>query len=236
MKRAPAVALAVAVAALLLWLARSRDGSPPNDRPAAPATSPAPDAPRAARDEPAGAPDATAPLARTVHDRAVRDAVRRQIFLAWSRAGNDTTAIAPSAAPQAPDPLHAPMPTLDGGAVDPDYLRARIREDFLPMAQQCYAQWEHRAADAGGAPAGRVVTDFVIVGDEHVGGVVDEVTLDSGERDAGADAAVFGDGDFQTCLRESMMAMAFQPPPESGRLRVTYPFTFRPDDAGREAP
>jgi len=178
-KRAPAaVALAAAVAALLLWLARSRDGSPPNDRPSAATTSPISDVPRAARDEPADAPDATAPLARTVHDRAVRDAVRRRIFLAWSRAA-DTTAIAPSPAPQAPDPLHAPMPTLDGGAVDPDYLRARIREDFLPMAQQCYAQWEHRAADAGGAPGGRVVTDFVIVGDEHVGGVVDEVTLES---------------------------------------------------------
>lgn len=232
MKRAPAaVALAVAVAALLLWLARSRDGSPPNDRPASPATSSPSDAPRTARDEPADAPDATAPLARTVHDRAVRDAVRRQIFLAWSRAA-DATAVAPSPTPQAPDPLHAPMPTLDGGAVDPDYLRARIREDFLPMAQQCYAQWEHRA---GGAPAGRVVTDFVIVGDEHVGGVVDEVTLDSGDHDAGADAAVFGDGDFQTCLRESMMAMAFQPPPGRGRLRVRYPFRFAPDDGGAPA-
>jgi hypothetical protein len=172
----------------------------------------------------------TTPLDRTVRDRVRRDEVRRQIFLAWSHAASvtPTHAEAPAA-----DPLHAPMPTLDGGSVDPDYLRARIREDFLPMAAQCYDQWTARAP---GASAGRVVADFVILGDEHVGGVVDEVTLESPERDAGPDAAVLGDGEFQTCLRESMMAMAFQAPPGRGRLRVRYPFRFAPGDGGSSTP
>ncbi len=174
-------------------------------------------------------PPSARPALRTVRDRAVRDEMRQKIFLAWSQGAPPNGASPAPAAPAAPDPLHAPMPTLDGGAVDPEYLRARIREDFLPMAQQCFDQWQTRAADAGGATAGQVVADLVIVGDERVGGVVDEVTLDSEGRDAGPDAAVLGDGEFQTCLRESMMAMAFQPPPGRGSLRVRYPFRFAPD-------
>ena len=227
MKRVVAVAVAVALAAvfylLAAWLwAEKPAPAPPASRDDADPTALDPSRAQA----PPGALDAAAPIDRTVRDRARRDEVRRQIFLAWSHAA----ALAPASADApVPDPLHAPMPTLDGGAVDPDYLRARIREDFTPMAAQCYDQWTTRAP---GAPAGRVVADFVILGDERVGGVVDEVTLVSGDRDAGADAGVLGDGEFQRCLRESMMAMAFQPPPGRGRLRVRYPFRFEPGDGG----
>ncbi len=230
MKRAVAVALAVAVAALVYLLAAWLWVEKPAPVGLASHDAAAPTSPEPSRAEsPPGAPDAAAtPLDRTVRDRARRDEVRRQIFLAWSRAAATPP---PSDPTPAADPLHAPMPTLDGGAVDPDYLRARIREDFVPMAQQCYDQW---AARAPGAPGGRVVADLVILGDERVGGVVDEVSLESGDRDAGADAGVLGDGDFQTCLRESMMAMAFQPPPGRGRLRVRYPFRFEPGDGGAD--
>jgi hypothetical protein len=130
------------------------------------------------------------------------------------------------------------MPTLDGGGVDPAYLRARIREDFLPMAQQCYEQFLVRAPGW----RGRVPVEFVLLGDEHVGGVVDEAHIVGpdggvdGGVDRGADGGVasseLGDREFQTCLRESMMAMAFAPPPGRGSLRVRYPFRFEPDDAG----
>lgn len=228
MKRGVAVACAVVLAAFIcllaawLWVEKPAPTGPAARDATDPTT---PGLPRA--ESPPGAPDAaTTPVDRTVRDRARRDEVRRQIFLAWSRAAATSP---PLVEAPAADPLHAPMPTLDGGAVDPDYLRARIREDFVPMAQQCYDQWTARAP---GAPAGRVVADFVILGDERVGGVVDEVNLTSGDRDAGADAGVLGDGEFQTCLRESMMAMAFQPPPGRGRLRVRYPFRFEPGDGG----
>jgi hypothetical protein len=224
------VVLAFVALAALLYLATSTRRDAPR-APSDPSTSEvaAPDD-RRPETSPRPSDVPTAPPDRTVRDRARRDEVRRQIFLAWSHAASatQTHAEAPAA-----DPLRAPMPTLDGGSVDPDYLRARIREDFLPMAAQCYDQWTARAP---GAAAGRVVADFVILGDEHVGGVVDEVTLESPERDAGPDAAVLGDGDFQTCLRESMLAMAFQAPPGRGRLRVRYPFRFAPGDGGSSTP
>ena len=110
-------------------------------------------------------------------------------------------------------------------ARDPDARAALAywERKFAPMAAACFDQLQTRAPEA----AGSVVTDFVIVGDEHVGGVVDEVTLQG--RD---DAAVLGDDAFHTCLRESMMAMVFRPPPRGGSLRVRYPFRFAPGDGG----
>ncbi|MFO0648239.1 MAG: AgmX/PglI C-terminal domain-containing protein [Polyangiales bacterium] len=227
MKRALPVVVLLVVA-IAVWLATR---APPSGREAAHPTeaAAAPDdpaestaraiaaAPVEARDAGFAAPD------HTVRDRATRDLVRAQIYRAWAEAMGDPT-------PAQVDPLHAPMPTLDGGRVDPNYLRQRIREDFVPMAASCYEQYQRRAP----GQQGRVVMRFVILGDVHAGGVVDEAELEG--SDGGLGDGGTGDPEFATCLRESMMAMAFQPPPESGRLRVTYPFTFRPDDAGREAP
>lgn len=160
----------------------------------------------------AGAPDRAAPD-RTARDRALRDEVRRRIFLAWQEGADATAAV---------DPLHDPMPNRDG-VVDPDYLRARIREDFIPMAGACYDSLLVRQPGV----EGRVVLDFVLVGDPLAGGVVDEARVDTG--DAGVDDAGVNDSQFQTCLRESMLSMAFRPPPGRGRLRVRYPVGLRPD-------
>jgi hypothetical protein len=112
--------------------------------------------------------------------------------------------------------------------VDPAYLRARIREDFLPVTSACFESFVARGTDAG-AIEGRVIIEFTVVGDEHIGGLVDDVALDD-ERDGGAPDAGFGDAEFRMCLRESMMAMAFAPPPQGARLRVRYPFRFASGD------
>lgn len=160
------------------------------------------------------------PPSGTVRDRALRDDLRRRILVAWS-----SQLAAPDAgAADAGDALHLPMPALDGGTVDPDYLRERIREDFLPMARACYEQFEARHPGVGG----RSVAEFVIVGDERVGAVVDDVRVDSGDGGLAEPA-------FETCMRESMYTVAFRPPPGRGSLRVRYPFRFEADapDAGR---
>jgi hypothetical protein len=159
----------------------------------------------------APAPDAAIALTHTVRDRALRDEFRRQIYAAW----RGTTG--PNADPPS-DSLHAPMPQIDGGGVDPSYIRERIHEDFLPMASACYEQFLTRRPGVGG----RSVMSFRVVGDPHVGGVVEEATIDSG--DGG-----LAEPEFETCMRESMMAMAFRPPPGSGSVSVTYPFGLRPD-------
>ncbi|MDO9019474.1 MAG: AgmX/PglI C-terminal domain-containing protein [Deltaproteobacteria bacterium] len=155
------------------------------------------------------------PLTGTVRDRAVRDDLRRRILAAWLQ----SLPLA-DASMDAGATLFAAMPTLDGGTVDPAYLRERIVEDFLPMAQGCYEQLLARHPGVGG----RAVTEFVIVGDERVGGVVDEVTVEHG--DGG-----LSDEGFSTCLSGSMSAMAFRPPPGRGSVRVRYPFVFTPDPA-----
>lgn len=159
------------------------------------------------------------PLTSTVRDRAVRDDLRRRILAAWLESLPLADASVDAAAA-----LFAPMPTLDGGTVDPAYLRERIREDFVPMARGCYEQLLARQPGA----EGRAVTEFVIVGDERVGGVVDEVTVEPG--DGG-----LSDEGFSTCLSGSMSAMAFRPPPGRGSLRVRYPFVFTPAPAPADA-
>lgn len=177
---------------------------------------------------PPAAPDAArpvaAPLDHTVRDRALRDEVRRAIYAAWAAS---TSGRPGAAAPPPADPLHDPMPQRDGGGVDPEYIRERIREDFVPMARVCYEQYLARQPGR----AMQTTASFVIVGDRHVGGVVDEVELSA--PDGG-----LGDREFDTCVRESMAAMAFRPPPGDGRVRVRYPFRFspeEPDDGGADA-
>lgn len=156
------------------------------------------------------------PPSATVHDRAVRDDIRARILAAWL-----TTLPEVDSGFDAGLAVQLPMPVLDGGTVDPAYLRERIQEDFVPMARACYEQLLGRRPDA----SGRALAEFVIIGDERLGGVVDEVSVrpdDGGLADEG----------FATCLRESMYTVAFRPPPGRGSLRVRYPFIFRPEDSG----
>ena len=154
------------------------------------------------------------PPTATLRDRAVRDDLRQRILDAWRGVRpEESPAVADAGAPAA-----VAMPVLDGGTVDPAYLRARITEDFLPLAQSCYEQLLTRQPTAGG----RAVTEFVIVGDERLGGVVDDVNVESG--DGG-----LAEAGFATCLRESMYSLAFRPPPGRGSLRVRYPLTFSSD-------
>jgi hypothetical protein len=54
--------------------------------------------------------------------------------------------------------------------------------------------------------------------------VVDEAEVDS--------ASTITDPEMQTCMHESMMAMAFKPPPGGGSVSVPFPFTLVPGDAG----
>jgi len=48
------------------------------------------------------------------------------------------------------------------------------------------------------------------------------------------DGTTIDDKEMQTCLRESMMSVTFDAPPEGGEVTVVYPVLFSPedDDAG----
>jgi hypothetical protein len=156
----------------------------------------------------------------TVRDRALRDEIRAGIWRAW-------TASAQNPAPQG-DPLRAPLPPRPA-SLEPSYIRDRIREDFIPMAQACYESLLTRRPGA----EGRAVMSFEIVSDANLGGVVESAEFvgeDGGVPDAGV-----REGEFLTCMRESMLTVAFLSPGQSGRVTVRYPFNLRAaTDAGRE--
>jgi hypothetical protein len=157
-------------------------------------------------------------------DRAKADRMREEIRALLAEAGPLGLMGAASAEPAAPRDAGFPtMPTLgtwDGGdpRVDPKYIQQRVREDLFPLARGCYADAMKRDPKV----AGRLVVSFRIIGDHKVGGVVDDAKL--------TDETTIADPEFQTCVRESMMSVSFDAPPNDGEITVVYPILFSPDD------
>jgi hypothetical protein len=175
---------------------------------------------------PAGQPPAAHPSTGGLPklDRAKADQMREQIRALLAEAGPVLPGAAPSEAPPAlPRPSFATMPVipdLDGGGtkVDPDYLKKRIHEDLFPLAKQCY----QTALEKKPKLAGKLAVYFRIIGDRKVGGVVDEVKI-MGDT-------TLDDPEMQTCVKESMMSVSFDAPPDDGKLSVVIPITFSPDE------
>ena len=137
--------------------------------------------------------------------------------LAWSTPEPSASV---AAKPNYPD-----MPTLapgDGGEaqVDPKYIQDRIHKDLFPLALDCYTD----ALKKSPKLAGRLNVYFRVVGDPKIGGVVDETKM--------LEDTTIDDADFQRCVRESMMSVTFDAPPDGGMVTVVYPIDFSPDDDG----
>jgi hypothetical protein len=206
-----------ALAALLLlgYLLWSRTQAVPTAAPAsAPAekTTSAPDRPtaqgadgsRAQRDAKATSPTSDTATRR---DRARSDAMRRQIR---DRRAAASAASRSGKAGSAGDADDTPPP----GTLDKDYIRDRIREDLLPIAQECYES----ALEDDPKLAGNLVMKFSIVGDESVGGVVDDAKVD--------ETSEIKHPGLVECMTESMLSLGFAPPENGGTVEVTYPFVF----------
>ncbi|MBX3206513.1 MAG: AgmX/PglI C-terminal domain-containing protein [Labilithrix sp.] len=153
------------------------------------------------------------PIAETVADRRVRDELRRRILAAWASGEGDT-------ATAAREGRLPPMPEGPDGHIDPKYIQSVIREDMFPMASKCYEELLTRKPDAGG----RIEMVFKIVGDDQLGGIIEEAELDGGV------AGAFGDPTMETCIRESLLSLAFRPPPKDGWVTVVYPIELAPGD------
>jgi len=153
------------------------------------------------------------PAPSTVVDRKRRDAVRARLVPLLEGKGVER------------DP-HTGL-TIPGGSSDAshnlskEYLRARMREDFYPLARACYESALAKQPDL----RGQIVIDFVIVGDAKVGGIVDQAAIN--------DRTDITDAEFTQCIRESMLSMVFAPPDNNGWVTVTYPILFAPDDEGQ---
>lgn len=150
------------------------------------------------------AADARATQAR--RDRAARDALRQRIYRSLG--------LTP---PTDSKPLQPSAIAREAGVLEPAYIQARIREDFFPLARECY----EAALERDATLAGRLVMSFNIVGDDDVGGIVEsaETTEDS----------TLVDKELLYCMRESMLSMSFEAPANGGTVSVVYPFVFSPD-------
>jgi hypothetical protein len=148
----------------------------------------------------------------TLHDRRARDELRRKIFEAWAREGDPETQAA------AKSGHLPPMPTTEDGKVDPKYIQGVIRNDMFPMATKCYEELLKRRPDAGG----RVEMVFKIVGDDKLGGIIEEADIDGGVSGA------LGDEKMKTCITESLLSLSFKPPPKDGWVTVVYPIVLFP--------
>ncbi|MCA9716542.1 MAG: AgmX/PglI C-terminal domain-containing protein [Myxococcales bacterium] len=168
-------------------------------------------------------PDAKAPeepaAPAAAEERARRDAMLRRLQGSLARRGVPAQADAPAAEPAtgaapAPASPDAKQPAPPTPTLNKDYIRQRIKDDLVPLARECYES----ALEDDAALAGRLVMDFSIVGDEDIGGVVDEVAL-------GEDSEI-KHPELLECLRESMYSVTFEPPEGYGTVRVTYPIVF----------
>lgn len=162
-----------------------------------------------ARTETVAAPPELAPLRETVHDRRVRDALRERILAGWAAEA--------ARRPPATRANIEPAPSNDGKGIDPAYIQSVVRAELIPMVSKCYEELLVRSPRA----AGKVTLSYTILGEAEVGGVVDDVEV---ETEKGLE-----DEKLHTCVRESMASIAFRPPADGGKVTVVYPIELAPD-------
>jgi len=153
---------------------------------------------------------ASASASRTVRDRARRERVREKLraaFVPGVERDPHTGLMLPSGAG-----------TREGGSnLTAAYLQQRIREDFYPLAISCY----EAALVQEPKLRGKVVIDFMIVGDVSVGGIVDQAKINA--------STDIQNPELRECMLQSMLSMVFEAPESGGWVTVTYPFELAPD-------
>jgi hypothetical protein len=102
------------------------------------------------------------------------------------------------------------------GTLDKEYIRRRVRK-VVPLVRECYelALREHPQL------SGRMDVEFVIIGEEGVGGLVETSQV--------KETSTLNDPVMVECVRETMYALQLQPPKGGGRVVVRYPFEFSSD-------
>lgn len=98
------------------------------------------------------------------------------------------------------------------------FIQQAINEDFVPMARSCAIALHAHDPKASG-PA---TIDFKLVGDKKIGGVVDSAAVD-------AKKSTLHDATFETCVRESLYGVYFDPPPAGGEATLNFQITLLED-------
>lgn len=159
-------------------------------------------------------PSATTPEPSTAprnRNRMARDLKREQIWSALDRAHDLQPAAPGSAAPVEQDAERLPQ-------LDPEYIRTAITEQLLPIVRECYDS----ALEDDPKLEGKLEVEFTIIGAEDIGSVVEDATID--------ETSTLDSEFVRECVRESLMTVTFEPPPDGGRLVVSFPVRFAPDE------
>ncbi len=136
-------------------------------------------------------------------------------------AASATAKAPPREAPSQAPPARAAASDEDRpkGHYDPKYIQKHVREDIFPLLRECYEEALSRRPKLGG----KLILTFTIAGDPSVGGIVEEADF--------AEESSIQDEEMRTCVRESLMTLTFEKPPEGGGyVTVRYPIEFSADD------
>jgi hypothetical protein len=98
------------------------------------------------------------------------------------------------------------------------FVAQAIREDFVPMARECARDLARRKPGSHGT----ATVAFELLGDTKIGGVVNEAEVMK-------EGSTLRDADFETCMRESLYGVYFDPPPAGGRATLRFPVTLFED-------
>jgi hypothetical protein len=147
----------------------------------------------------------------------------RNEILAALRRRSEASRPAPAAqtAPVRPAASATPAGEDDAppGHYEPSYIQQHFRAEMFPLLKQCYESALKRQPALGG----KLVLSFAIVGDPQVGGIVEDADF--------AEESDLKDAEMETCVRESLMTLTFDKPPEGGgKVTVKYPILFAPGD------
>jgi len=158
----------------------------------------------------------SAPAPNTA-SRMSRDLKREQIWRALDHSPPARRDPAEHTDPLADPPDPADPLALDLPPLATQYIQDAIQEQLVPVAIECYES----ALEDQPELAGQLLVEFEIVGAEDIGGIVERATINA---ESTLDSAFVSE-----CMRESVMAVTFEPPPDGGRIAVTYPFNFEPE-------
>lgn len=179
-------------------------------------------APEGARARAEVQPSASGEASERPANRERADEIRRALFRALGDPKEHPDGAPPSKGAEAESAKTPSMPAPEAGnsakGALGDYVKGVVREQFFPMARDCYEELLGRHPDGGGD----IALDFTIGGDEDLGGVVELADVNS-------KLSSIQDEAFALCLRESMYGVVFDaPPPGHPRVSVTYPIRFAP--------
>lgn len=99
-----------------------------------------------------------------------------------------------------------------------EYLVKVMNEELIPLADECYAMAREKNPEL----AGMMAVDVDLVGDEDVGGVVEDVKTSQVNE--------IKDEGLLECVRESLMAVTLPPPTEGGRDGFMLSMRFAPEE------